>query len=75
VAGVASDGTAGLADVEELLLQSLDWLARPGTVVLELAPHQADAASALASRVGYEDVRVEPDLAGKSRALVARMGK
>jgi release factor glutamine methyltransferase len=75
VAGAASDGTAGLADVEELLLQSLDWLARPGTVVLELAPHQADAASALASRAGYEDVRVEPDLAGKSRALVARMGK
>jgi release factor glutamine methyltransferase len=75
VAGAASDGTAGLADVEELLLQSLDWLARPGTVVLELAPHQADAASVLASRVGYEDVRVEPDLAGKSRALVARMGK
>jgi release factor glutamine methyltransferase len=75
VAGAASDGTAGLADVEELLLQSLDWLARPGTVVLELAPHQADAASVLASRVGYEDVRVEPDLAGKSRALVARTGK
>jgi release factor glutamine methyltransferase len=74
VAGVASDGTAGLADVEELLLQSLDWLARPGTVVLELAPHQADAASALASRVGYGDVRVEPDLARKSRALVARVG-
>ncbi len=75
VAGAASDGTPGLADVEELLLQSLDWLARPGTVVLELAPHQAGAASVLASRVGYEDVRVEPDLAGKSRALVARTGK
>jgi release factor glutamine methyltransferase len=74
VAGAASDGTAGLADVEELLLQSLDWLARPGTVVLELAPHQADAASALASRIGYGDVRIEPDLARKPRALVARMG-
>jgi release factor glutamine methyltransferase len=74
VAGAASDGTAGLADVEELLLQSLDWLARPGTVVLELAPHQADAASALASRIGYGDVRIEPDLARKPRALVARIG-
>jgi release factor glutamine methyltransferase len=74
VAGAASDGTAGLADVEELLLQSLDWLARPGTVVLELAPHQADAAIALASRIGYGDVRIEPDLARKPRALVARMG-
>ncbi len=73
VAGAASDGTPGLADVEELLLQSLDWLARPGTVVLELAPHQAGAASALASRVGYADVRVEPDLTRRPRVLVARI--
>jgi release factor glutamine methyltransferase len=73
VAGAASDGTAGLADVEELLLQSLDWLARPGTVVMELAPHQADAASALATRIGYEKVRIESDLARRPRALVARV--
>jgi release factor glutamine methyltransferase len=72
VAGAASDGTPGLADVEELLLQSLDWLARPGTVVIELAPHQADAASALATRIGYRDVRVDPDLALRPRVLVAR---
>jgi release factor glutamine methyltransferase len=75
VAGSASEGTPGLADVEELLLQSLDWLARPGTVVLELAPHQADAATVLASRLGYDDVRVEPDLARKPRALVARVAE
>jgi release factor glutamine methyltransferase len=73
VAGAASDGTAGLADVEELLLQSLDWLARPGTVVMELAPHRADAASALASRIGYDNVRIESDLARRPRALVARV--
>jgi release factor glutamine methyltransferase len=72
VAGAASDGTAGLADVEKLLLQSLDWLGRPGTVVLEIAPHQADAASALASRIGYGDVRIELDLARRPRALIAR---
>jgi len=75
VAGAASDGTPGLADVEELLLQSLDWLGRPGTVVVELAPHQADAATALASRMGYGDVRVEPDLARRPRALVARVAE
>jgi release factor glutamine methyltransferase len=73
VAGAASDGTPGLADVEDLLLQSLDWLARPGTVVLELAPHQAGAASALASGAGYADVRVEPDLTRRPRVLVARI--
>jgi release factor glutamine methyltransferase len=75
VAGAASDGTPGLADVEELLLQSLDWLARPGTVVIEIAPHQADAARALASRVGYGSVRVAPDLARRPRALVARVAE
>jgi release factor glutamine methyltransferase len=75
VAGAASDGTPGLADVEELLLQSLVWLARPGTVVVELAPHQADAATALAWRMGYGDVRVEPDLARRPRALVARVAE
>jgi release factor glutamine methyltransferase len=73
VAGAASDGTPGLADVEELLLQSLVWLSRPGTLVVELAPHQADAAATLASRMGYSDVRVEPDLARRPRALVARV--
>ena len=73
VAGSSSHGTPGLADVEELLLQSLVWLARTGTVVIELAPHQADDGSALASRIGFVDVRVEPDLARRPRALVARV--
>jgi len=43
--------------------------------VIELAPHQAAAASALALRLGYDDVRVEPDLAGRRRALVARVAR
>jgi len=34
-------------------------------------PQQAGAATELARRLGY-DVRVEPDLAGRPRALVAR---
>jgi hypothetical protein len=42
-------------------------------VVVELAPHQADPATALARRLGYDEVRVEPDLAGRRRALVARL--
>jgi release factor glutamine methyltransferase len=71
VAGPASDGMPGLAAVEELLAQARDWLAGPGAVVVELAPHQADAAARLARRLGYGSVRVEPDLAGRSRVLVA----
>ena len=74
VAGSGRDGTPGLAGVEAVLAQARDWLRRPGVVVVELAPHQADAASELARQLGYAGVRVEPDLAGRRRALVARVG-
>jgi len=73
VARPGSDGTAGLADVEAVLEQSRNYLARPGTAVVELAPHQAGPAAALALRLGYDDVRIEPDLARRPRALVARV--
>ena len=74
VAGPGSDGTPGLAGVEAVLAQAREWLRRPGIVVVELAPHRADAATALARRLGYAEVRVERDLAGRRRALVARVG-
>ena len=75
VAGPGSDGTDGLADVEAVLVQSRQWLARPGTAVVELAPHQAGAGVELARRLGFDDVRVEPDLARRPRALVARLAR
>jgi release factor glutamine methyltransferase len=71
VAPDGSDGTPGLGDVEELLGQAGAWLARPGAVVIELAPHQAGAAEHMARAAGYGDVHVEVDLAGRPRALVA----
>jgi release factor glutamine methyltransferase len=73
VADAASDGTPGLADVEAVLEQSRVWLRKPGTVVIELAPHQADAATALAASLGYDEIGVERDLLGRPRALVARI--
>ncbi len=72
VAGAGSDGTPGLADVERVLAQALTWLARPGAVVIEMAPGQTDAASRLARSMGYVDVRVEKDLAQRQRTLVGR---
>jgi release factor glutamine methyltransferase len=75
VAGPGSDGTPGLADVEALLEQCRDWLRRPGAAVVELAPRQAAPAQRLAVRLGYDEVRVEPDLAGRPRALVVRRGR
>jgi release factor glutamine methyltransferase len=73
VAAAGSDGTPGLADVEAVLADAWAWLARPGAAVVELAPHQAGAAQALATRRGFGDVEVRPDLAGRPRALVARV--
>ncbi len=73
VSGPGGDGTPGLAGVEAVMVESLVWLSRPGAVVVELAPHQADAAARLARGLGYADVGVEPDLAGRARALVARV--
>jgi methylase of polypeptide subunit release factors len=71
VAGSGGDGTPGLGDVEDVLVEAHEWLARPGSAVVELAPHQADAAVRVATAAGYDEVRVEPDLAGRARALVA----
>jgi release factor glutamine methyltransferase len=72
VAAQGSDGTPGLGDVEAVLAQARSWLARPGAVVIELAPAQAEPAMRLARSMGYGDVRVEPDLARRPRTLVGR---
>jgi release factor glutamine methyltransferase len=72
VAGDATDGTAGLGDVEHVLSEAWTWLSRPGVVVIELAPSQAEAAVRLAHSMGYVDVRVEKDLAQRPRVLVGR---
>jgi release factor glutamine methyltransferase len=73
IADDSTDGTPGLADVVTVLAQSIEWLARPGTVVIELAPHQATAASTIAAAMGFVDVRVAPDLTMRPRALVGRL--
>ena len=75
VAGPGGDGTPGLADVETVLAQAIEWLARPGCAVVELAPHQVGEAVTAARVLGYDEVRVEPDLAGQPRALVAGVAR
>ena len=74
VARPGRDGVDGLADVEAVLEQARLWLGRPGAVVLELAPRQSARAQERAWQLGYDEVRIEPDLAGRDRALVARLG-
>lgn len=71
VAGPGSDGTPGFGAVEAVVRGASEWLAPGGALCVELSPEQADTARALAQRLGYVDVRVATDLAGRDRALVA----
>ena len=66
-------GATGLEDIERIVSEAPAWLSRPGVVVVEIAPHQSDAASQLARDAGFTDVDVLPDLTGRLRALVARL--
>jgi release factor glutamine methyltransferase len=66
-------GPSGLEQVEAVVEEAPAWLARPGALVVELAPHQADAAVKLAYDAGFVEAEVRPDLAGLVRALVARL--
>jgi len=65
-------GPTGLEDIERIVSGAPLWLVRPGALVVEIAPHQADRAVALARAAGAVDAAVLPDLAGRSRVLVAR---
>lgn len=72
--GALVAGPTGLEDVSHIVRGAPEWLTRPGVLVVELAPHQADAAVALALDAGFSDADVRPDLTGRPRALVARAG-
>lgn len=66
-------GPTGLEALEVIVAGAPEWLARPGTLVVELAPHQATAVAAMATEAGFDEVVVRPDLAGRERTLVARL--
>lgn len=72
VAAAGRDGTPGFADVEAVLAGAVGWLVPGGAAVVEMAPHHAGPAARLAAAAGYAEVRVEHDLAGMARAVVAR---
>jgi len=63
-------GPTGLEAVAEIVDGAPRWLTRPGALVVEVAPHQAEAASDLARHAGFVEVEVRPDLAGRPRTLV-----
>jgi release factor glutamine methyltransferase len=65
-------GPTGLEAIAEIVGQAPAWLARPGALVVEIAPHQAADATRLAWDAGFLDVEVRLDLAGHQRTLLAR---
>lgn len=66
-------GPTGLEALEEIVREAPPWLALPGSLVLEVAPHQADHLAERAHRAGFAAVEVRPDMAGRPRVLVGRL--
>ncbi len=66
-------GPTGFEAVGEIVAGAASWLARPGALVVEIAPHQAAAASDMARRAGFAAVEVRADLLGRPRVLVAKV--
>jgi release factor glutamine methyltransferase len=64
-------GTGGLEAIGAVLAGAPRVLAPGGCAVVEIAPGQADAACSLARAAGAVSARVELDLAGRERVLVA----
>jgi release factor glutamine methyltransferase len=64
-------GVDGHEVVDALLAAAPDWLAPGGTVLLELDARRGRDAVASAERAGLVDARLEPDLSGALRFLVA----
>jgi release factor glutamine methyltransferase len=65
-------GPTGLEDIDRIVDEAPRWLSRPGSLLVELAPHQARRARARALAAGFPAVSVWPDLAGRDRILLAR---
>ena len=50
-------GPTGLEDISTIVEGAPSWLRRPGVLVIELAPHQAETAAGAAHDSGFGDVR------------------
>jgi len=72
-AGALVPGPTGLEALLHVVGRAPDWLARPGVLVVELAPSQAVAIRDAALGAGFTEATIEDDYAGRSRAVVARI--
>lgn len=72
VSGEGTGGVGGMAAIEEIIAGAPRWLARPGAMVIEIAPVLAEECIASARWAGYEQVALHQDLAGRVRFVVVR---
>ncbi len=63
----------GRSDIAVILEEAHHWLEPGGILVIEMAPHQTAWAAAMAATKQYVDVAISKDLAGRDRALVAKV--
>jgi release factor glutamine methyltransferase len=68
-------GPTGLEAYERIVAAAGDWLVPGGSLVLEIGAAQGAAVTVLARDAGFPDVRVHPDLVGRDRVVVARVGE
>ncbi len=67
-------GPTGREALDFLLMHAREWLVPEGSLVCELAPHQAGVMVERALELEYAEAFVRADLAGRPRVLVARAG-
>jgi release factor glutamine methyltransferase len=67
-------GPDGLAAIREIVAAGPQSVRRGGWLVLEIGADQGAAVAELLAATGYEAVEVRPDLAGRDRVAVARIG-
>jgi release factor glutamine methyltransferase len=70
--GALVAGPTGMEALELLIAEAPGWLDPAGTLVLELAPHQGEAAAGLARDAGFAEVLLRHDMTGRVRTLIAR---
>ena len=62
----------GLADIFTIATQAREWLAASGWLVMEIGHRQGATVAAELNRLGYVNVAVRPDLAGRDRIVTAQ---
>ena len=65
-------GPTGREAVEQVVGGASQWLRPDGALIMEVASHRAQESAALVSGAGFGDVRLERDLAGLERVVMAR---